>query len=377
MKKIHLIIYSLFVINCIFATNTSPAFETDRIKETYNLLPNELKTIIENVQYIDTLINGNIIIPNSMLNILFNSDKEISHIGFNINKPEINYDYFEAYLFIENYLLNLSLDPGSYFLDEFANRNGLKFYINKTVAIPNLKKIKLLIAEIIYSKINLSFSNSKFLAIWTTYNNDSFEINFPANINLIKGMDKTDLERDFIRKLKTYTKVKRYEPINLSKIQPSYDELFIIKGNLFETDNFRADVYYKKNEFENYLPVFSSLNPVESFSNLFITDIDNSYIIENTFILYGNQKKTATYSFKKFHSCLSEKNLIFFGLNSYKLNILHASVIYYSPIYNYIHMLIAESDKQKLFNEKNNYIKSNLYLYIPRADLIKIIKKAE
>ncbi len=350
-------------------------FETKRVRDTYMQLPVSMQKMTEeNKLNQNFTIRSENIIQGSQIKISFNSINQINHIGLNLfEESEKKGDYSDAYLFIENSMLNFALQSQVSGINKIAKDREISFYIDKKLVVGEIKNM-ISFSDIVKSKkFTLNLEENSFIGSWTSIGGGHFAMKFPADVNLLKGMDKGELEADLVRRINVFAISNILVPQNqeYKGDQKLQQGLYIQKGTYFETDDFRSDIYLTKKSENAFLPVFSIKYPIESYSNLFMCNLGSMINVDLTVELYGNKKSTLSLQLKKLQAFLSENNESFFGLQSNKDNVLKATIIYYNKTYRYIHMMVVESDKSELFSNKERTIKANLYTYIPQANFVK------
>ncbi len=362
-KGVFIILLLNILTNCF-----SMSFESDRISKTYNLLPINLKSNIDSLNFSKEICWDDSCL--SSIRVIFNKYKEITHLGYNLKKENfIKSEYIEGYRFVELCFLNLLLIKSDKERYEYIEQQQLKFYLNNKLIQLDTKNIAGLFANLIKLKFSFSYYDDQFEACWTESNGKQFKIRFPNNLYLIKGMDKVDMELSFLKNLKQNTESEINFKINTEKIKRIDKKMFLQVGKFFETDNFRSDIYLEKtNGAASFKPCFSKNYPVESFSNLFICNLPNSFNSKVDFRFYKN-KVTREIQLNKLLENLSNNKEVYFGVYSTTETKIKATVIYYDRLYKYIHMLIAEAENDKLFTDKNAELKIILYLYIPREEV--------
>jgi len=370
----------LFVISLIVSIQLSSSvkaseFETERIKNTYSLLPaNVQKTIENNTSGENFRIHTDNIVQGSQVKIDYNSNNQICHLGLDLFDDAVIQDnQMEAYYFLENSLLNYALTNQTSTVFKLAKEMETSFFLNNKPITNEIKKM-IPFTDIVKSKkFSLNFEDYRFIAYWTISGGERFVMEFPADINLLKGMDKGQLEDELILKMKIFASSDKIIPQknDFKSDQKTSNGLFVQKGTYFETDDFRSDIYLTKKSNNEYFPVYSNRFSVESFSNLFICNLQSDIDIKLTTMLYGNKNDKSTLKLRKIQAFLSENHITFFGLQSNEEHSMKATIIYFNPIYRYIHMLVVNAKKASLFGDGEKIISADLYLFIPQANFVK------
>jgi len=350
------------------------SFETNRLEETCNLLPANLKSQIENnSEKKDLYLSIGDAKEYPQVIVSYNSMGQISRLGFDLFAEESDRGiYRDVYLFIENGLLNFALLPDNLSIYQDAQKKKISLLIDKKELQVQSKK-----KGIPFSSFNrnnqfsIQLDRDFVTCSWVFPAGRSFSMKFPADIGLIKGMNKDELESDFVRKLK------EFEPERVSAAKLKYNAshvltpgLYMQEGTKFETDNFRSDIFLEQSGAKLFTPVFSPEYPVESFSNLFICNLKPETRMKVTYVLYGARRETNHFLMNKLLSYLSANHETYFGWqnNSDFPEKIKATVIFYNPRHKYYHLMIAETEKNVLFSDNKKGIEALMYLYVPMGD---------
>lgn len=362
----------VFVILLLIISDNimSIKFETDRIKKTFNLLPNNLKSKIDSINTSTNFpLNDS---TNLIIIVLINSQNQISHIGIDLkNKKSIDNKFIDAYNFIEYSLLNLVLLVDEKEKTEFIKKMELKFLLNNKPTL-NIKNIERFLENLLSLEFSLDYNDYFFQVNWNETINKQFSIQFPTLLYLLKGMDKVELEQSFFSNLSNSENTSITNEFSSNSMFRINKYLYFKEGERFETDNFRSDIFLEKSRNTNssFKPFFSDLYPIESFSNLFICNLDNTFQADVNFRFYKNARSEKI-PLTKLQAALSKNKEIYFGVYSITAVSMKATIIYYDPILKYIHMMIVEADSELIFRDKNSELKVILYLYIPREEIDK------
>lgn len=337
------------------------SFMSEEVKKACSLLPLKYRSIPGQLKH-DSIFQ----IDNAgTKSVEIRADKygNILNIGLYIPSVKMGNNYGDAFDFIKYCLFNIALIDNNAELKNFIERKHLLILYKSRPVNHDITFIKGITDLINRSSVSITFNNSIFTADIHSSSETVCSIVFPSNINLLRGMDKKDLEDEFSMKL-NQDFVEIPQRMKFPNAKPFKNHIYVETGTGLFSGHFNSDVYLS-NLNGNYYPVFSSDLPVESFSNIFTCNIFGEYNVQLTRILYGNKKVNEMVSLKKIHSILAENCFVYFGLESCQNNIIKATIIYYNPVYNYSHMLVTEADGSIIFKNKNAVIKGTLYTYIP------------
>ena len=351
-------------------------FTTEQIKNTYLALPKSIQEKINGTTvYTDTVLTLESPLLNGVLKVEFNKNHELALLGLQITNDEESEKYAEVLRFLENLFLRITVAEKEDFLIHFLRHNEIELLVNnKTISKPSLSEWKNAINTVSVLPVAIRFSKSLFYATWILSEKNNVIIRFPSDINLIRGMDKAELEADLIQSIMKFDKTSPLPLVDTTNLKEVRKGLYVDTRSAFETDDFRSDIYIEKKQETNnnkFSIAFSSEFPVESFNNLFIYNPSNKFSVETTFMLYKNNKTVKTLDLNLLNTYLSYHCKTYFGLSHNTSDELKATVIYHNPMYNYLHMLVVQSNKKTLFSKTDDLLKASLYLFIPRADLKK------
>ena len=376
MERCWLVIVNFIVFITVCFPVVGSEFETARVKDTYLLLPTDIRDAIENHKPgRDFSLPTDNIIPGSRINVGFNTVSQISRIGLKLfDEAEIENDYKDAYRFLENSLLNYVLINQPQAIRKMAEDKKTTFFLNERLVTIETKNI-IPFSNIINSKkFSLYFEDYQFLAVWTFLDEKRFAVKFPADINLLKGMDKGYLEDELLLQMKSFVLSGSvvFPKHKFEDVRKIKNGLYVQKGETFGTDSFNSDIYLeKKGGNGEYIPVYSGKFQPESFSNLFIVNLPSSITVNLTTMLYGNKKERIMLSLNEAQAFLSKNNETFFGLQNNENQTMEATIIYFNPIYRYIHMLTVEAATTALFGNSGKNINAKLYMFIPQSNFVK------
>lgn len=350
-------------------------FKTEWVKNTFEMLSPKLQQTIGTPNPEKSVIPFDDVIAKGNLRVVFNSDNQLAQLGIALTASELSNKYTDEIKFVENLLLNICISEKGSFLFKYIRHNDIEFFKNNKLH-PDFTPVewKKIIGNIVQSEMNIHYKNLSFYATWIFGANESFTIKFPANINLVKMMNKIELEEDLLNDLSVHKPTNFQVIYDKKSLEALPNELFIMKGEKFETDYFRSDIYLYADNTKGYVPVFSDKYPAESFSNMFVANLQNKLAVNAVFVLYNQRQSNNSIPFNTLNSRLAQQCRLFYGTSKLSNDSLEATVIYYNDTYKYVHMLVAKTMLNTLFDNSKNAIEATVYLYIPRSDLKKIEK---
>lgn len=372
MKK-NLIYLLLSVFSTVSALSQS--FETERTKQLYDALTgNQQNNVVKALDRVSsTIIPADELYKNAYIKIKKNREGEISFLGVNLLCEEfIEPKYIDAYRFLEALVLAA-----------FLNKQEIFFFENKEVQVklegkkilPDSEQVKSFIANIENCDFNFNYNQHKYVFVWTSEKKTTLSFEFKADLSMLKGMGKPEIEKEFIRDLNNYkfTPAAQNSFLN-ERVYELPSGLYLWKGQPFGSDDFRSDIYFE-NANNAFVPVFSKKFPVESLSNLFIAENKNQLTIQTTLIGYAGKQELIVKDLNTLNAFLKKDTKAFFGLAENKNGHMKATIVYYNEVYSYVHMLTVEANETLFDSQAKTSLKANLYIYIPRLDLIENIDK--
>ncbi len=195
-----------------------------------------------------------------------------------------------------------------------------------------------------------------------------FSFSFPAQYELILGMDKPELEERLPEELKSTLIPTDIEitpdPEQLSATPQK--EYYIHKGNNYQIAALSSDLYYKKEESNFRLLNDPVLHPGETLANIMLSvAAQEDYILEIEQVKYGNKKEHYSLSLKQWITYnLRSGGELYFGLESLSKESLTATVIMENRLLGYNHLLHFQIMMPDLEAGKGN-IPAVLHTYIP------------
>ncbi len=191
------------------------------------------------------------------------------------------------------------------------------------------------------------------------------EIQLPASRELVTGVDKKEADDRVGTMLQnSYKSVRKAE---VSGAVHHKGELYIKRGQNFVADSLRNDTYFvRKNG--TFSMLYSSKYPKESILNLFQGYVDNDIMLNLKHRKYGGYSLDITVPLNNVISCFKNEYNIYSGIHILKNGKWQCIVIFKSPVYNYLHMLIATFDVNNMFNG-SAVINADFFSNIPQDNI--------
>jgi len=214
-------------------------------------------------------------------------------------------------------------------------------------------------SEFVMTKDSLTWTSS-----WQGANNN-FTVRFPANFDLISGMDKKEAELWLAKQLQKFQcEEMPLRPVvgDLGELQPVQSN-YLLQGNEFVTPAMNGNIYFQILYDRNF--------PAESVANLFnhpdpqrAKDIELQ--IKQT--AYNGDAQSYKIALSDFQCFMDDDYEIFTGIEKCTDSVVEFTVIYQSKWFNYNHLLHVQTTPQNLF-DKTEALKAVFYTFTPNHNV--------
>jgi len=291
-------------------------------------------------------------------------NRVIDHIGLHLfNREQVrDKDMTVVFDFVERYLLELILLKDKSKIAGKLKEDKVNLEYGD---FPALKKI----TESLLLEVTQSDSR-KYRISWTDKTNGQtvYALSFPMYYELMLGMNKIEIENNLEADIKAQIyNIKVTEPVRKENLYPVPQTKYYIKqGEKYILETLNSNLYYIKKQDGTFTLLFDEKFPVESLSNLMISDdMDNNYLLNVTQNKYGQNVSEFTVPLKQWiRYCLNLGCVAYFGLESQDEHQIIASVVMENRKLAYNHVLYIIFDKSRL-NKPDGTIKAKLHAYIP------------
>jgi len=373
MKKL-IIILLVLTNNSIWAQEIS---HTAKINEIFSMLPIECKNQLNtNANTFDCVINNKQV----TIKTLFNNNGKLEHIGLNIFSFDESLLFYPQVLnFVERSLLDYLLIDNNSKIKKQLKENKITLTINNN----GISKLGFTsiddILPIIQGKYDIGIKyDSLFYTVIFKQNVNELKIKFPANNNIVLGMDKKEYGEYIASILKDYktTKTKEIDNIDTLSLNKYKDKIKVSSG-LSYFKNITSSKYYTITNSKAEL-LFSKKYPLESFSNAFlICSVENEHIILDVdHRVYGSEVLSYSISLNDFLNFFSADFTFYFGIEETAEDIITGTLILHNEKLNFINMLYVSTTKTELFSEETN-IKAKFYTNIPSDNIKNLFSEYE
>ncbi|MFI3282150.1 MAG: hypothetical protein SNG10_01305 [Rikenellaceae bacterium] len=350
----------ILIIVCAFAVYTAKAQQCEYryLESIYEKLPSAIKT------------EGGGDISGFSVEMTYNGDGVVSTLG--VRLPIFDGDSTLVSQFAKRYFLDLILTKSDLDIKNVLDRNKSKLYFNgaeyQVGPYWNLHNgLSILNRSVSYE---MKRDSLEYRLVWKDSDNSILALKFPANIQILTGRDKLELESE-IESLFT----KDFEAKDISEILNTdslYTKLesgvYAKIGESFLIDSMSSTTYYTRKKANKYEFVYSPDMLGYSLVNLLLryTKYGDKTTINVEQRMYGNSVKTfkiTTNSLREF--CETNGFDPYIGVESCSDDRVEATVILHNKELNYIHMFHVATDVNSLFGSKDSFISARLFSYIP------------
>ncbi len=356
----------IWVVWCACAISTvkaeSVTFATEQIEAIYQELPKSA--------------DGNVVDSIDLFKLrVTKSDDVISDLGVCIDQLE--YLSLQIKSFVERKMLELLLAKNTEevkrALDHSKCRllyNGADYHNGPFWNLSDGVKVLQNSTEI------ASRNDDKYYYLDVKDAKNTLSIIFPANIQIVMGKNKMELEMAFEDLLCFDYDVDIYKrPETNNKFSP-IDELYVNTKNFLYDEAINDVTYYSFNGV-GYEPIFSFEYAVESFTNLF--HFANEYTgridLDIRHRLYGNKTNEFTVSLDKLITYCQVNGMdVYVGIEGRDGNMLESTILLDNKKLKYLHVLHVKSDISTLFKttkmvDSRGKMLVNLYTYVPTDNI--------
>ena len=212
--------------------------------------------------------------------------------------------------------------------------------------------------------------DSKFITIEWPLNSRCVSVALPNNYDTFHSGSRTDLENDFIEKLKSFKGSRiPFEPIDTFRLEPYGEDKLIYPGDSYLNDHINRNIYLC---IENLTPVNDSLSPIESLANLFIFPSENADAVNMELTIlkheYGEKETFCLGVNQLLAACEDDGCVPYWGVEKYENGILHGSLFLYNKHRSYDHVIKIECNPEAIFNNKE-IIRARVSCFIPTNNI--------
>ncbi len=297
------------------------------------------------------------------------ASKKIFHIGFKLFSNEtIDKHPSPAYNFIEYYLLNLYLLKEDSIILRQMNEDRVQILFGNKTRKQHLRKQ---LAEAVSalnrsSSFTIDMTGSNYTMAYADDKNKVFKIHFPANHQLLSGMNKKESEQFFYTSLTSFPGAPFIEDtVDARTLEKIGKNCYLQKGETYQIEAMNANRYYTSQN-GNYLQLADTLQAERSVHNLFTMQADNRIEANVTLRLYGQKKIDFSIPLHKLlEFCRANGCKVFVGIESAGTSSIKGTAILLNHAQGYSHTMSFEVDPRILNSPEAYKIKTDLYTFAP------------
>jgi hypothetical protein len=279
----------------------------------------------------------------------------------NISLTKLLYDFQER-LFLEVFLQDNEADARQllkWYKVQYLDRSSL---LGEGTFFQSLEKSLCLTAhkdvEYRMSKDSLQWESQ-----WQTADGSNFVLRFPANYDLISGLDTKEAGIWFCEQIRNF-KGELLPPSAISPIIDNMEQLgqslYVRRGKELFVRNINSNLYF------NFRLIYDHNYPEESIANLFnYPDPQRSGGLDLQIRHDGESYRVKLSDFQCF---MADDYDVFTGIAKYAADNVSISVFYKSKYYNHYHLLCVQTTPEALFN-KTEALQAIFYTFIPNQNI--------
>ena len=355
MKRSHCLLAVLFVCFCSFVCGAE-RYATVRLRAMASLL---------SLSGVDTLSAGtytHFSYQSHPLIVRVNTWNEVEHIGLLLFKEEAKTGAsLSVYDFLERYLLERNLLKGT----EEEIRLGFDNVTCKTGSFSDALRLDGT------EKFNMVYQPfSGYQVSWSKEDKELLALTFEADYQLISGCNLIELEKNYLKNMIRF----RSDTCCLSAGEgisfPESGSFYIKKGKSFLIEDIRNDLYFQKNEKQEWKLISNPQKPYQSIANLFLAkEASEGYQLSVTLDMYGYKEANDTIRLKDWLGlCEQEGCTSYFGMKSKTDSTYTGTVFMVNEACGYIHMLSVIVPADDIGKQKG-FVEGRLFVYIPTRSL--------
>ena len=320
----------------------------------------------------DAIILCHDIAPENSVSIAYSFDehKVLEHIGYRFLASDYPVDNNVIVRFIERELLALLLSSDVNQTLVYNQVNGLSILLNgQPIRISVLQDRRSLLHLLNNNQgIKINYLDGKNYAVSILLDKGQLlSFNFPADSELITGMDKMERDIRLAVQLKNHTaKSNRIVAPDYSFLQLLRDTIYVDKGDSFMIPQINNDVFYKKID-NSYSLVFDSRLLAETFSNTLIIPADMDYTVDITHRMYGKRTESYIVNSRDFDDYFSRDFDRYFGIETLEKEKLTGTLILDDSHAGSIHLAFVSISIDNLLN--GGTMEMQLYSNIPQNNI--------
>lgn len=229
------------------------------------------------------------------------------------------------------------------------------------------------------SSFDLRRDSLAYSVFWGRENGDKLKMTFPANIQILTGMDKVEMELALADILFAPYPAVQDEVVQDSALYTKQGSLYVKEDKSFLIEDMTNTTYYSKRWLTGHFDlVYSPDYVAETLMNLFLVSSEygastNLYLQHN---VYGNKTLEYELTLDDFLAyCRANNFELYAGAEEVTKEEIKATVIAYSKEANFIHLLYVSTDIGAIFSTQKRVISAYLYTYISYDNVANLFDK--
>ncbi|MFR9591083.1 MAG: hypothetical protein SNG27_01650 [Rikenellaceae bacterium] len=328
-----------------------------------------LASIFEKLPY-DIKSNGEGEIDGFRVKVEYNPYGVVSTVG--VKLPIFEGDTTIISSFVERFFLDLILAQRDLDIKNVLDHSRSKLYFNgaeyQKGPYWNLSNgLSILNRTILF---DMRRDSLEYSLEWGDGNNSTLALKFPANIQILTGKDKSELENGIEAQFVKCSEINnpKFESEEEEKYSKLKSGLFARNGVSFLLDSISSTTYYTRKRSNSYEVVYTPDMIAPSLSNLLLmrSEFGDETIIQVEQRMYGNSIKSfeiTTNTLRRF--CEANELKTYVGVEKVNGDKIEATVLLHNAELNYLHMLHVITDISSLFSSDRKFMSARLFSYIP------------
>jgi hypothetical protein len=348
--------------------NTQHIFYSQSLQNLYYSLPEMCKVDVSATDMVvlcNELVQGDTV----PLAFCFDENKILEHIGYRFlpnNAVTVNNAVVR---FIERELLTLLLtrDMNQTFVSH--KENGLSILLNgkpiKQGILQNRRSLMDLMKN--NQSFAINYDSKKYEVLLLCENEQKLSFHFPADSELLTGMDKQERDIRLAVQLKNHkAKPDNTVAFDYSYLQSLRDTIYVDKGSSFMIPQINNDIFYAKID-SAYSLIFDSCLLAETFSNTLVVPANRNYSINIMHKMYGKQVANYTVNSHDFDDYFRHDYDRYFGAETLEKERLTGTLILKDRNADNIHLAFVSVSLDNLL--KGGTMEIQLYSNIPQQNV--------
>lgn len=305
--------------------------------------------------------------------VRFNSDGQVSHLGLKLFpdgvKQQLDPEISE---FLERQCLEMCLEDQQGKLGAKLKEYKMALYLNQVPwggALFQKLEDALQVADN-SAAFRLTKDSLNYSAVWENQRQQSFEIRFPTQYNLISGRDKKELDDQLEMTLKGSSgSGLQFEDIQQLKVIEKEPGMWLSSPQKFMIPAVGDSRYFRKSADGQLVWLYDSRFPRESLANLFyyLPDSSKQVQLKMTHRKYGKDVAVYTIPLASVLAAWQKNFRTYVGFEKSPAGELKAVVFFYNSLGNYLHLLSVNVSETDLF-EKHE-LEVELRSFIPEHNI--------